>query len=85
VDNLFLDVVSRQQVKVDGFAASHLPSMRTYINVSPAVGAAVLTVALSVVSTASLSSARPSAGESVRHVLDVALGRSAHLRHLAAW
>ena len=52
VHNLFLDVVSRQQVKVDGFAASHLPSMRISINVSLAVGAMVLTVVLSVVGTA---------------------------------
>ncbi|WP_412543909.1 hypothetical protein R8Z50_15880 [Longispora sp. K20-0274] len=32
VDNVFLDTVSLQQSKIDGFAHSGMPSMRAYIN-----------------------------------------------------
>ena len=42
VDNAFLDVVGRQQVKVDGLAHSHLTSMRLYVNLTLAVAAAFL-------------------------------------------
>ncbi|MFD3401533.1 hypothetical protein ACFWUU_12675 [Kribbella sp. NPDC058693] len=34
IDNVFLDVISRQQPKIDGLAASGFTSMRTYINLS---------------------------------------------------
>ncbi len=46
VDNVWLDVVARQQTKIDGFAHSGAASMRAYIN-NGLIGAAVfLTVAL---------------------------------------
>jgi hypothetical protein len=32
VDNVWLDIVSRQQTKIDGFASSGESSMRAYIN-----------------------------------------------------
>lgn len=49
VDNVWLDIVSRQQTKIDGFAHSGAASMRAYIN-NGLVGAAVfLTIALGVV------------------------------------
>jgi hypothetical protein len=32
IDNLFLDVVSRQPEKIWGFQHSHEPSMRAYVN-----------------------------------------------------
>lgn len=48
VDNVWLDVVSRQQTKIDGFAHSGAASMRDYIN-SGLIGAAVfLTIAFGV-------------------------------------
>ena len=40
VDNVWLDVVARQQAKIDGFAGSGAASMRSYIN-EGLVGAAV--------------------------------------------
>jgi len=40
VDNVWLDIVARQQPKIDGFAHSHAASMRDYIN-SGLVGVAV--------------------------------------------
>jgi hypothetical protein len=40
VDNVWLDIVSQQQMKIDGFASSGAASMRQYINhglIGPAV------------------------------------------------
>jgi hypothetical protein len=42
VDNVFLDVISRQQPKIDGLAGSGLDSMRTYINLSLLLAGALL-------------------------------------------
>jgi hypothetical protein len=48
VDNVWLDVVSRQQTKIDGFARSGVGSMREYIN-NGLVGTAVaLTLGLGI-------------------------------------
>jgi hypothetical protein len=48
VDNVWLDIVSQQQTKIDGFAHSGAASMRDYIN-NGLIGAAVfLTIALAV-------------------------------------
>ena len=48
VDNVWLDVVSQQQTKIDGYAASGAASMRAFIN-QGLIGAAVgLTIALGV-------------------------------------
>jgi hypothetical protein len=48
VDNVWLDIVSQQQTKIDGFAQSGAASMRDYIN-NGLIGAAVfLTIALGV-------------------------------------
>jgi hypothetical protein len=46
VDNVWLDIVARQQVKIDGLAHSGAPSMRGYINNGLIETAAFLTVAL---------------------------------------
>jgi hypothetical protein len=52
VDNVWLDIVARQQTKIDGFAHSGAASMREYIN-DGLVGAAVfLTIALGVLGAA---------------------------------
>ena len=48
VDNVWLDVVARQQTKIDGFAGSGAGSMREYINDGLVGAAVVLTVALGV-------------------------------------
>jgi hypothetical protein len=49
VDNVWLDVVSQQQTKIDGYAASGATSMRAFIN-QGLIGAAVfLTIVLGVV------------------------------------
>jgi hypothetical protein len=42
VDNLFLNTISQQPAKVEGLAASHLPSMRLYINVSLSLAGTLL-------------------------------------------
>jgi hypothetical protein len=34
IDNVFLDIISRQQAKIDGLVASGMTSMRTYVNTS---------------------------------------------------
>jgi hypothetical protein len=34
IDNVFLDIISRQQAKIDGLAASGMTSMRAYVNTS---------------------------------------------------
>jgi hypothetical protein len=48
VDNVWLDIVSQQQAKIDGFAHSGAASMRDYIN-NGLIGAAVfLTIALGI-------------------------------------
>jgi hypothetical protein len=46
VDNVWLDIVSQQQTKIDGFAHSGATSMREYINDGLLGGAVFLTVAL---------------------------------------
>lgn len=46
IDNVFLDVVSRQQVKIDGLAGSGFTSMRTYVNVGLLFAGAVLSTFL---------------------------------------
>jgi hypothetical protein len=46
VDNAFLDIVSRQQTKIDGFARSGASSMRDYINASLAATALGMTLFL---------------------------------------
>jgi uncharacterized membrane protein len=52
VDNVWLDIVARQQTKIDGFAHSGAASMREYIN-DGLIGAAVfLTIALGVLGAA---------------------------------
>ncbi|GIG56144.1 hypothetical protein Lfu02_05160 [Longispora fulva] len=48
VDNVFLDTVSRQQAKIDGFAHSDASSMRTYINLGLLQAAAFLTCFFSI-------------------------------------
>jgi hypothetical protein len=48
VDNVWLDIVSRQPQKVTGFAASHASSMRAYINEGLIGAALFLTVVLAV-------------------------------------
>jgi hypothetical protein len=48
VDNVWLDTVSQQQTKIDGFAHSGAASMRDYINNGLIGGAVFLTVALGV-------------------------------------
>ncbi|RZU01938.1 hypothetical protein EV645_8054 [Kribbella rubisoli] len=49
IDNVFLDVISRQQAKIDGLAGSGYTSMRTYVNLSLLFGAGLLSVFLGVV------------------------------------
>jgi hypothetical protein len=46
VDNVWLDIVSRQQTKIDGFAHSGAASMRAYVNEGLVGAALFLTVAL---------------------------------------
>ncbi|HET6214779.1 MAG TPA: hypothetical protein VFE14_18070 [Micromonosporaceae bacterium] len=46
VDNVFLDIVSRQPAKIDGLARSSFPSMRAYVNASLALGLVLLTTVL---------------------------------------
>ncbi|MFC6160224.1 hypothetical protein [Kribbella jiaozuonensis] len=46
IDNLFLDVISRQQPKIDGLASSGFTSMRTYINLSLLLAGALLSTFL---------------------------------------
>jgi hypothetical protein len=48
VDNVWLDIVSQQQTKIDGFAQSGAGSMRDYINNGLIGGAVFLTIALGV-------------------------------------
>jgi hypothetical protein len=48
VDNVWLDIVSQQQTKIDGFAHSGAASMRDYINNGLIGGAVFLTLALAV-------------------------------------
>jgi hypothetical protein len=48
VDNAFLDIVSQQQEKIDGLAASGLGSMRAYVNLSLLFGFCVLSGFLAV-------------------------------------
>jgi hypothetical protein len=48
VDNVWLDVVSQQQTKIDGYAASGAASMRAFINEGLIGAAVVLTIALGV-------------------------------------
>ncbi len=48
VDNVWLDIVSQQQAKIDGFAHSGAASMRDYINNGLIGGAVFLSVALGV-------------------------------------
>jgi hypothetical protein len=48
VDNVWLDIVSQQQTKIDGFAHSGAASMREYINDGLLGGGVFLTVALGV-------------------------------------
>jgi hypothetical protein len=48
VDNVWLDIVSQQQTKIDGFAQSGAASMRDYINNGLIGGAVFLTIALGV-------------------------------------
>jgi hypothetical protein len=43
VDNVFLDIVGQQQVKIEGLARSGATSMRTYVNSGLAVAFVVLT------------------------------------------
>jgi hypothetical protein len=43
IDNAFLDIIGRQQVKIDGLARSGGGSMRTYVNSGLAVGFVALT------------------------------------------
>jgi len=43
IDNVFLDIVGHQQVKIDGLARSHTDSMRAYVNSGLAVGLVTLT------------------------------------------
>lgn len=49
IDNVWLDVVSQQQAKIDGYAASGATSMRAFINQGLIGAAIVLTIALGVV------------------------------------
>jgi hypothetical protein len=44
VDNVFLDIVSRQQTKIDGLAGSGMTSMRAYINDGLLLSLAALTI-----------------------------------------
>lgn len=44
VDNVFLDIVSQQQTKIDGLAHSGMTSMRAYINDGLLVSMAALTI-----------------------------------------
>lgn len=46
IDNVFLDVVSRQQPKIDGLAGSGFTSMRTYINLNLLFAGALLSTFL---------------------------------------
>jgi hypothetical protein len=48
VDNVWLDIVSQQQAKIDGFAHSGAASMRDYINNGLIGGGVFLTLALGV-------------------------------------
>jgi hypothetical protein len=48
VDNVWLDVVSQQQTKIDGYAASGAASMRAFINQGLIGAALFLTIALGV-------------------------------------
>jgi hypothetical protein len=48
VDNVWLNIVSQQQTKIDGFAHSGASSMRDYINSGLAGGAVFLSVALGI-------------------------------------
>ncbi|MGY4771256.1 hypothetical protein ACXC9Q_30480 [Kribbella sp. CWNU-51] len=48
IDNVFLDVISRQQAKIDGLAGSGFTSMRTYVNLSLLSGLGMLSVFLGV-------------------------------------
>jgi hypothetical protein len=49
VDNVWLDIVSQQQAKIEGFAASGGASMRAYINQGLIGAAVVLTIAFGVI------------------------------------
>jgi hypothetical protein len=48
IDNVFLDVIGRQQPKIDGLAGSGFSSMRTYVNFSLLFGAGLLSAFLGV-------------------------------------
>jgi hypothetical protein len=49
VDNVWLDIVARQQPKIDGFAHSHAASMRDYINSGLAGTAVGLPIMLGII------------------------------------
>lgn len=52
VDNVFFTTISRQQTKIDGWAASGLPSMRTYVNLNLAYAMGMLAIALAIAGAA---------------------------------